>query len=93
VVHPPSTLSRLELQALRGLAEGRTVDVPSPQRVRFEFLGLIEEGPKGIALTALGRQRARTETDADCSVPDVAPSASPLIDALGRSRRKRRSPF
>jgi hypothetical protein len=27
-------LSRLELQALRGLAEGRTVDVPSPQRVR-----------------------------------------------------------
>lgn len=78
---------------MRGLAEGRMVDVPSPQRVRFEFLGLIEEGPKGIALTALGRQRARTETDADCSVPDLAPSASPLFDALGRSRRKRRSPF
>lgn len=93
MAHPPSTLSRLELQALRGLAEGRTVDVPSPQRVRFEFLGLIEEGPKGITLTALGRRRAETETDADCSVPDVAPPVSPLIDSLGRSRRKRRSPF
>jgi hypothetical protein len=86
-------LSRLELQALRDLAEGRTVNVPTPQRVRFEFLGLIEEGPKGIALTAIGRRRARTETDADCSAPDVAPPVSPLIDALGRSRRRRRSPF
>ncbi len=93
MANPPSTLSRLELQALRGLAEGRAVDVPSPQRVRFEFLGLIEEGPKGIVLTAMGRQRAQTETDADCSIPDVAPPASPQIDALGRSRRKRRSPF
>jgi hypothetical protein len=92
VAHPPSTLSRLELQVLRGLVGGRT-DVPPAQRVRFEFLGLIEEGPKGIALTVLGRRRALTETDADCSVPDVAPPASPLIDALGRSRRRRRSPF
>ncbi|MDP1839619.1 MAG: hypothetical protein Q8N31_12500 [Reyranella sp.] len=78
---------------MRGLVEGRTVNVPSPQRVRFEFLGLIEEGPKGIALTELGRRRARIETDADCSAPDVAPRASPLVDALGRSRRRRRSPF
>lgn len=92
MAHPPSTLSRLELQVLRGLVGGRT-DVLPAQRVRFEFLGLIEEGPKGIALTVLGRRRALTETDADCSVPDVAPPASPLIDALGRSRRRRRSPF
>lgn len=69
------------------------VDIPSVQRVRFEFLGLIEEGPKGIALTALGRRRARMEIDADCSAPDVAPSSSPLVDARGRARRKRRSPF
>ena len=93
MAHLPSTLSRLELQVLRGLAEGRPVEVPSAQRVRFEFLGLIEEGPKGIALTALGHRRARTETDADCSMPDVAPPASPRVDAFGRSRRKRRSPF
>jgi hypothetical protein len=93
VAQPPSTLSRLELQVLRGLAEGRTADVPSAQRVRFEFLGLIDEGPKGIALTALGRRRAQTDTNADCSAPDVAPPASPVVDALGRSRRKRRSPF
>ncbi|MGQ0581440.1 MAG: hypothetical protein ACT4O6_05860 [Reyranella sp.] len=85
-------LSRLELQVLRGVVGGRS-DVPSAQRVRFEFLGLIEESPKGIALAALGRRRALTETDADCSMPDVAPPASPLVDVLGRSRRKRRSPF
>jgi len=78
---------------LRRLAKGRAVNVPSVQRVRFEFLGLIEEGPKGISLTALGRRRARSETDAACSAPDIAPAASPLVDALGRSRRKRRSPF
>lgn len=69
------------------------VDIPSVQRVRFEFLGLIEEGPTGIALTALGRRCARMEIDADCSAPDVAPPASPLVDARGRARRKRRSPF
>lgn len=69
------------------------VDISSAQRMRFEFLGLIEEGPNGIALTALGRRRARTETDADCSASDVAPPVSSLADARGRARRKRRSPF
>ncbi len=89
-----SILSRFELESLRRLAGGVGLALSSTQRVRLEFLGLIVEGPSGIALTAEGRRRAATDTDADCAAPDPGPPVLPRkTDALGRSRRRRRSPF
>jgi hypothetical protein len=53
------TLSEHEIDILRRLVSvGGGGEVSSHQRLRMEMKGLIKDGPRGIVVTALGRQLA-----------------------------------
>ncbi|UYN96116.1 MAG: hypothetical protein KIT25_03990 [Enhydrobacter sp.] len=84
-------LSRQEILLLRALAEGRQVALASPHRLRFELLGLVHDGTRGLRLTPLGLRCSRQVTAED----DPGPAQPPLQrDRLGRRKANRRlSPF
>lgn len=84
-------LSGQELRLLRALAEGRQVHMVSAHRLRFEMLGLVRDGSRGLTLTPLGLRRSREPASDD---EPVLPAASTPRDRLGRRKANRRlSPF
>ena len=85
-------LSRDEVLLLRALAMGRAVRMPSTHRLRLEMLGLIQDRPGGLTLTAQGHFYSRQASVEEPSVPP--PPASAERDRLGRRKGNRRiSPF
>lgn len=50
-------LTQAALASLRGLADGTASSMPDDHRARLLYLALIESGPEGEAITALGRER------------------------------------
>jgi len=50
-------LTQAALSSLRGLADGTASSMPDDHRARLLYLALIESGPEGEAITALGRER------------------------------------
>jgi hypothetical protein len=50
-------LTQAALAALRGLADGTASSMSADHRARLLHLALIETGPEGDAITALGRER------------------------------------
>jgi len=50
-------LTQAALASLRTLAEGTVPSFPQEQRARLLHLGLMETGPDGDTITALGRER------------------------------------
>lgn len=50
-------LTQAALASLRGLADGSESSMPEGHRARLLHLALIESGPEGDAITALGRER------------------------------------
>lgn len=84
-------LSGQELRLLRALAEGRSIRLASTHRLRFEMLGLVHDGWRGLTLTPLGLRRSRQPASDDEPPPVAAPSPR---DRLGRRKANRRlSPF
>ena len=56
-------LSRQEMLILKALAAKQSVPVSSTQRLRLELLGLVRDGPKGLAITPLGARLAAAWRD------------------------------
>ena len=84
-------LSRHELSLLRALAEGRHIRIPSTHRLRFEMLGLVHDGSRGLTLTPLGLRCSR---QAEIDEEPKPAAAAPPRDRLGRRKANRRlSPF
>jgi hypothetical protein len=82
------TLSEHEIDILRRLLNvGGGAEVSSHQRLRLELLGAIKDGPKGIVLTALGRQLA---TRAPLQVAEPAAPEVPR-NSKGNRLHNRRS--
>jgi hypothetical protein len=50
-------LTQAALASLRGLADGSESSMPEAHRTRLLHLALIESGPEGDDITALGRER------------------------------------
>lgn len=50
-------LTQAALASLRELADGSESSMPEEHRARLLHLALIESGPEGDAVTALGRER------------------------------------
>lgn len=50
-------LTQAALASLRALGDGAPATMPQEHRARLLHLSLIETGPEGDAITALGRER------------------------------------
>jgi hypothetical protein len=80
-------ISPLEIGILRALVREEDPFVRSSHRIRLEMLGLVKDGPGGLALTELGRQEATTSSKVKAETLDRPPV---LLDAVGRRRMLRR---
>ncbi len=79
-------LGDFELETLRKLANGESVSLSSHLRLRLEMAGVIQDGPRGIVLTGVGRRLANEKRDVAVSSPLPEPK-------FVRDRRGRRLPF
>ena len=93
-------LGTQEHEILRAIARTATtaalaVPLSSTQRLRFEMLGLIEDGADGIRLTERGRAIAAAPSETPQTAPkDLQQHATAPRDRRGRRLGlRRRSPF
>ena len=86
------TITALELEILCKLVNGEAVSLSSRHRLRLELAGVIQEGARGIVVTADGR-RLVSQTPVD-STAGPAAAATPALDKRGRRMpHQRRSVF
>jgi len=86
------TITALELEILSKLVNGEAVSLSSRHRLRLELAGVIQEGARGIVVTADGR-RLVSQTPVD-STAGPAAAATPALDKRGRRMpHQRRSVF
>lgn len=72
-----------DIEVLRALGFGPAPDVRSHHRLRLELLGLVRDGPKGLILTAAGRETISQLLAKDVEDPRPFPEERQR-DALGR---------
>jgi hypothetical protein len=81
-------LGATEIEILQSLARDEAPKVSSPQRLRLEMLGLVNDTTKGLALTAAGQRAAQ---DAVPTPHEKADWPQRAVDPTGRKRMLQRT--
>ena len=87
------TLSDLERDLLRKLANGDAVSLHSNIRLRLEMAGVIRDSASGVVLTEAGRRFAKQADSDDDSTASARAPKVPLDRRGRRMPRRRQSPF